>query len=199
MLLVVGSWHRSANSLKIPDGRWWFSKLDSWCKNSSILPCRYHICRYYDLYSRGVLLIQVTSLKINANCFEVGCDQVACPSSGSGTFLMITEWQTCLTWLRQQPTPHIFSLKVDVLSIKTVLSSLNLFCGKEKCNIFNEGGKSGECTPRCTPILGHGREVPLWWPLFLPFLSDWILILCLVEIWLTPSFCRKKFVCLYPI
>ncbi len=41
-----------------------------------------------------------------------------------------------------------------------------------------------------TPILGHGREVPWWWPLFWYFRSDWVPILCLITIWLTPSFCR---------
>ncbi len=48
-----------------------------------------------------------------------------------------------------------------------------------------------------TPILGHGREVPQWWT---PFWggggkgvqSDWIPILYLNTIQLTPFFCRKN-------
>ncbi len=49
-----------------------------------------------------------------------------------------------------------------------------------------------------TPILGHGREVPRWWPPFLRFPSGWILILCLIKIWLT-LFLQKKSVGLYHI
>ncbi len=37
------------------------------------------------------------------------------PPPNASTFLIITEWRPCLTWLRQQPTQHIYFL--DVLSI----------------------------------------------------------------------------------
>ncbi len=75
------------------------------------------------IYMPGFLVInKVTSSKIDANCFGAGYKLVACLTHpGDSTFLIITEWRTCLTWLRQQPTQtHLFSLKVDVLSIKKI-------------------------------------------------------------------------------
>ncbi len=51
-----------------------------------------------------------TSSKINSNYFGASSEQSACPIPGASTFLMITEWRTCLTWLRQQLTQHIYFL-----------------------------------------------------------------------------------------
>ncbi len=44
------------------------------------------------------------STNINAHAFLANWEQVAYPSPGDSTFLMITEGQTYLPWLRLQAT-----------------------------------------------------------------------------------------------